>query len=49
MYLLQNKSQAFTVFLQFKSLVEKQLGTNLKALQSDNAKEYLTFTPYLTE
>ena len=49
MYLLQNKSQAFTIFLQFKSLAEKQLGTTLKALQFDNAKEYLTFTPYLTE
>ena len=49
MYLLQNKSQAFTVFLQFKSLAEKQLGTTLKALQSDNAKEYFTFTLYLTE
>nr|KYP31487.1 Retrovirus-related Pol polyprotein from transposon TNT 1-94 [Cajanus cajan] len=48
-YLLNSKSQAFDAFVQFKTSAELQLGMKVKALQSDNAKEYIKFTKYLTE
>jgi histone deacetylase 1/2 len=47
-YLLHSKSQAFEAFLQFKTNVELHLGTKLKAIQTDNAKEYLKISNYLT-
>nr|KYP59043.1 Retrovirus-related Pol polyprotein from transposon TNT 1-94 [Cajanus cajan] len=48
-FLLHTKSQAFDAFNKFKTNVELQLGYRLKAIQTDNAKEYLKFTKYLTE
>jgi len=46
-YLLHSKSQAFTLFLRFKLLVENQLGTRIKAIQTDNAKEFQCFDKFL--
>jgi len=37
------------VFKIFKNLVENQTGYKIHALQSDNAKEYLSLTSYLQE
>jgi histone deacetylase 1/2 len=34
-YLLKSKSEAITIFKQFKSMAELQLGHSLKALQTD--------------
>ena len=48
-YLINQKSQAFSTFLQFKTLVENQLGKKIKAVQTDNAKELLTFSKYLKD
>ena len=50
LYLLVNKSQVFDAFLQYKSMIELKIGHKIKALQSDNGREYLsnTFTNYLT-
>ncbi|XP_063368169.1 uncharacterized protein LOC134656539 [Cydia amplana] len=48
-YLMKNKSQVMSYFIQFKALVEKQLNLPIKCLRSDNGKEYcnLNFTEYL--
>ena len=40
-YLMQYKSEAFEKFKEFKVEVEKQLDTNVKAIQSDRGGEYL--------
>ena len=48
-YLLNQKSQALSTFVQFKTLVENQLGKKIKAIQTDNAKEFLAFSNYLNE
>lgn len=34
-YLLKAKSEVYSVFLQFKALVENQLNTKIKAIQTD--------------
>ena len=47
LYLLSHKSQALEAFFQFKTMAELQLNTKLKALQTDNAKEFLAFTKHL--
>ena len=39
-YFMQNKDQTFTKFREFKALVEKELGQNIKALRSNNGGEY---------
>lgn len=44
--MLHAKSQAFILFLRFKLLVENQLGIKIKALQTDNAKDFQTFGTY---
>ena len=49
LYVLHSKSQAFSIFKQFKSLVENQTGKRLQALQTDNAKEFLCFKSFLHE
>ena len=41
-YLMQNKDQAFSKFLEFKELVEKDTGKKVKALRSDNGSEYIS-------
>ena len=49
LYFLQNRSEVPSVFIQFKTLVELQLNTKIKALQTDGAKEYLALTKYLAD
>eukprot|EP00253_Pinus_taeda_P028494 PITA_28494 len=39
---MQKKDQTFTKFCEFKALVEKELGKNIKALRSDNSGEYVS-------
>nr|KYP32605.1 Retrovirus-related Pol polyprotein from transposon TNT 1-94 [Cajanus cajan] len=48
-YLLNSKSEAFTAFQQFKSSAELQLNTKIKAIQTDNAKEFIKLSKYLNE
>lgn len=47
MYPLRNKSDAFSAFVPFKNLVEKQFEKNIKILQSDWGEEYRSFTQFL--
>ena len=49
LYFLQNRSEVPSVFIQFKTMVELQLNTKIKALQTDGAKEYLALTKYLAD
>lgn len=46
-YLLHTKSQAIFFFIHFKSMIENQLGTTIKAFQFDRGKKYNPFTKYL--
>lgn len=46
-YPLKSKSGAFSAFLQFKNLVEKQFEKSIKILQSDWGGEFRTFTQCL--
>ena len=46
-FLLQSKSQISNVFIQFPKMAELQVVHKLKVLQSDNTKEFLSFTNYL--
>jgi len=39
-YFLDQKSQAFSYFLQFQALTEKQSGHNLKILRTDRGREF---------
>jgi histone deacetylase 1/2 len=48
-YLLKSKSEAFTIFKQFKSMAKLQLGHSLKALQTDWGGEFRPFTSYLKD
>ena len=41
-YFMQKKDQTFTKFCEFKALVEKESGKNIKALRSDNSGEYVS-------
>ena len=41
-YLLHNKSQAFQAFQQYKAYIELQSSHKIKALQTNNGKEYLS-------
>ena len=38
---MQNKDQTFSKFCEFKALVEKDSGKQVKALRSDNGGEYI--------
>ena len=38
---MQKKDQTFSKFCEFKELMEKELGKQVKALQSDNGGEYI--------
>ena len=49
LYFLQNRSKVPSIFIQFKTMVELQLNTKIKALQTDGAKEYLVLTKYLAD
>ena len=50
LYLLSAKSEVLTYFLQFKALVEKETGCQIKMIWSNNGGEYtsLDFQHYLT-
>ena len=39
---MQKKYQTFSKFLEFKALVEKDTGKQVKALRSDNGGEYIS-------
>ena len=39
-YFIRERSEVFTIFKRFKSMVEKQSGHYIKTLRSDNDKEY---------
>jgi hypothetical protein len=39
---MQKKDQTFSKFREFKSLVEKESGKQVKALRSDNGGEYIS-------
>ena len=41
-FFMQKKSETFSKFCEFKSLVEKELGKQVKALRSDNGGEYIS-------
>jgi len=41
-YFLQKKDQTFSKFFEFKALVEKESGTKIMALRSDNGGEYVS-------
>ena len=40
-YFLEKKSEAFTYFREFKALVEKQCGHNMKILRTDRGGEFI--------
>ena len=40
-FFMHNKRETFSKFCEFKALVEKELGKQVKALQSDNGGEYI--------
>lgn len=48
-YLLKSKAEALSIFKQFKTLVELQLGHPIKAVQSDWGGEFRPFSKFLTE
>ncbi|XP_028081553.1 uncharacterized protein LOC114282959 [Camellia sinensis] len=39
-YFMRERSEVFTIFKRFKSMVEKQSGHHIKSLRNDNGKEY---------
>ena len=39
---MQKKSETFSKFCEFKALVEKESGKQVKALRSDNGGEYIS-------
>jgi hypothetical protein len=41
-FFMQKKDQTFSKFCEFKALVEKELGKQVKALRSDNCGEYIS-------
>ena len=46
-YFLPTKDQILHSFIHFHTLVEKQLKTSIKCIQSDNGGEFLAFASYL--
>ena len=48
-YLMKHKSEAFDKFKEYRSMIEKQTGKNIKILRSDRGGEYLSteFLEYL--
>ena len=47
LYFLSTKDQALPSFINFQKLVERQINTSIKHLQSDNGGEFLAFKSYL--
>ena len=41
-FFMQKKDQTFSKFCEFKELVEKESGKQVKALRSDNGGEYIS-------
>jgi transposase InsO family protein len=41
-FFMQKKDQTFSKFCEFKALVEKESGKQVKALRSDNGREYIS-------
>ena len=41
-FFMQKKAQRFNKFLEFKALVEKELGKQVEALRSNNGGEYIS-------
>ena len=41
-FFMQKKSETFSKFCEFKALVDKELGKQVKALRSDNGGEYIS-------
>ena len=39
---MQKKDQTFSIFCEFKALVEKDTGKKVKALRSENDEEYVS-------
>jgi len=48
LYPLIKKSDAFSIFLEFKIHVKKFLGCSIKALQTDGGGEFIKSKPYLS-
>ena len=48
LYLLINKSDTFSIFLEFKIHIKKFLGYSIRALQTDGGGEFIKFKPYLS-
>jgi len=48
MFVISHKSRASLAFSHFKIFVENQTGYKLKAIQTDNAKEFLCFKQFTT-
>lgn len=44
LFLLKNKSEVSSIFLQFVSMIKNQFGVKIKKLRSDNAKDYFNHT-----
>lgn len=47
LYLIHKKSRALNCFIHFKTMIENQLGTKIKSLQTDGGKEYVAFSQFL--
>ena len=41
-FFMQKKSETYSKFCEFKALVEKELGKQVKALRSDNGGEFIS-------
>ena len=48
LYPLINKSDVFSIFLEFKVHAEKFLGRSIKALQTDGGDEFNKYKPYMS-
>nr|CAN82380.1 hypothetical protein VITISV_021579 [Vitis vinifera] len=46
-YFLSTKDQVLHSFITFRKMIENQLHTTIKCIQSDNGGEFLAFKPYL--
>ena len=46
-YFLSTKDQALSTFIAFRKMIENQLNSTIKYIQSDNGGEFIAFKPYL--
>lgn len=49
LYLLRAKSEALQAFVNFKTLVEKQIGLPVKCIQTDRGGKFRAFTDLLVQ